>query len=64
MANPKTPKPDKTLKHREGRNILYIELRSPYPERLRAEAEREHRSMKAQAEVIVMKQLDAADSAA
>ncbi len=57
-------KPDKTLKQRSGRNILYIELKSPYPDKLKKLAERENRSMKAQAEVIVMQQLDAANGAA
>lgn len=52
---------DKTLRPspRGGkRSILYIELRHPYPELLKQLAEREHRSAKAQAEVIVMKHLD------
>ncbi len=53
-----TQKPDKTIKERGGRNVLYIELKAPYPKLLRTLAEKENRSAKAQAEVIVMQQLD------
>ncbi len=48
---------DKTIKQRNGRNILYIELKSPYPELLKKLAEQEHRSSKAQAEIIVIEHL-------
>lgn len=58
MEQTKTPKHDKTLKQHGRRNILYIELKSPYPEKLKELAERENRSMKAQAEVIVMQHLE------
>jgi len=52
-------KQDKTIKQRGGkRSILYIELKSPYPQLLKQLAEKQHRSAKAQAEVIVMTELD------
>ncbi len=62
---PMGPKNDKTLKERGRRNVLYIELKAPYPQLLKSLAERENRSAKAQAEVIVMRTLDgiAGDSA-
>ncbi len=40
------------------RSILYIELREPYPQLLKELAEKENRSAKAQAEVLVMRELD------
>lgn len=59
LARKAKAKIDKTLKQRAGgRNVLYIELKAPYPEQLKKLANRDNRSAKAQAEWIVMQHLN------